>query len=129
MPNWVQNKLTVTGPSEGVLRFAEAVLSPDRTSALRFAQLGSPPDTASASDLNEWRRGEWGTKWEPEDVRVAEDSTANRILYEFLTADAPPIPWLQIAASRFSDLRFALRWVADDDAGDWESQEDASSRR
>ena len=43
---------------------------------------------------NEWRTGEWGTKWDADDIYIS-DETDNTITIEFDTAWSPPIAFYE----------------------------------
>lgn len=75
----------------------------------------------------QWRCDNWGTKWDANfegvhgamvlseeadlNVGISTVETVNTVVYRFLTAWAPPYPWVQAAAKQFSTLHFVLQWA------------------
>jgi Ferredoxin-like domain in Api92-like protein len=129
MPNWVFNKLAVSGSPEGMKRFAEANRELDATegdpSVLDFERalptpgelLGdrtgrwAPVRPAGGDDrwMN-WRNEHWGTKWNAMYASVEEFPLVG-IQYMFQTAWRPPDAWLAEVSAQHPDLNLDHEYV------------------
>jgi hypothetical protein len=109
MPNLVSNLLVVSGRPDMVVDFARqtmGVADDKDVSALSFAALVPDPEMTDEEALIRWRQAEWGTKWEA-DVYACNFERGS-VRYEFLSAGAPPVAWLEQVARAFPMLDFAL---------------------
>jgi Ferredoxin-like domain in Api92-like protein len=108
MPNWVANRLAVTGTRPALERFAAAVCSvddPGERSALDFERVVPLPAWLPRDRAPAWCRARWGTKWNALWPSLADDG--DRLVYEFVTAWAPPSAWLAAAAAAHREVTLA----------------------
>jgi len=129
LPNWVFNRLAVSGPPEALEEFAaancEAGASGDDRSALDFERvlptptelLAERPDrwapvrTPAGDDRwMEWRNEHWGTKWNAMYASVAQKPLVG-LEYRFQTAWTPPDGWLATVSARHPDLNLDHEYV------------------
>jgi hypothetical protein len=129
MPNWVPNRLFVSGSTKDIKSFRAAVREKDETgkivcvlSFLTLVPFQSKRQLKrlyrkrmSMSERNMlWCIDHWGTKWNAYDPRLARAS-ATSLLYKFPTAWSPPTAWVQAASKQFPQLRFSLQYWMDGD--------------
>lgn len=95
MPNWCQNRLTVSGGVAAKVAFADA-----HGENLTFKTL--------CPLVGEWTHEQamrlWGTKWDIDGFQTVPIADTMR----FETAWCPPTKWLQAAAAAHPDLTFTL---------------------
>jgi len=135
MPNWCENRVTVSGKSEEVKRLVEFVgkefdfqkVLPmpeeleDTTSPIRTKgeNVNMTPerqkellDKYGFDNWYDWRISNWGTKWnlQPQDVEVlVEDDFCE---FKFLTAWSPPVGICEKLRELFPDL--TISWFYDE---------------
>src|SRR5207245_1066396 len=124
MPNWCQNQLTVSGPPAEVQRFKEKAvghspwLSPEDVGRegpdpLNFHSLCPVPEALVKEGYNEaaydWTRANWGCKWGARDVQIL-DEWDGIVIYEFNTAWAPPVEFLEHVSKEWPQLAFELAY-------------------
>lgn len=138
MPNWVANKIMITGPASEVRRFDDTCIRPQRNEAQRSldfealvpmphsivrslqgstADAGQPAQNILSEDhWYGWCTQHWGTKWNcsgfSEFVRESE-----RYACYFETAWNYPEPIFQAFASQYPLLTAQI--FATDEANDW----------
>lgn len=95
MPNWCFNTLRIVGPSENI----KDVLAHE----LSFQHY-----VPCAEDIEE-RYAEWGTKWEAKDFNVEYEGEFD-CKVTFLTAWAPPFPFLEKLNALMPECWFKLGW-------------------
>lgn len=114
MPNWCHNILRVESWSreesesrEELQRFLDennggesAVLSLNRSYPV--------PMTLSEDEAFEWRCDNWNTKWDVEGGDV--DEWADALTFDFETAGAPPLGWLEVVVRLYPLLGFQLEY-------------------
>lgn len=125
MPNWCSNSLVISGDVLEILKI-KAILgsveiskrpglinSPNiikainnneemqRSPKLHFSSTIS--STEAKDDWYDFRVNNWGTKWEPSDVYVSEESP-NNLYYTYETAWADPRAWLDDLSARFPNI-------------------------
>lgn len=109
MPNWCDNKLTVTGSVEAIRRFVEAAeCGKGHLSVQQFIPLPEELEVTIADNqqLN-YMVFVVGTKWDLEAVRVLKRKP-NRMEYYFATAWSPPGEWIKTISREFPELSFKL---------------------
>ena len=83
MPNWCDNRLTLSGSRESIQKIVDAKLS--------FMTLVPPPEGKYDYD---WCCENWGTKWEPEfnDLELIDSGDGDGLLdVTFSSAWSPPV--------------------------------------
>lgn len=128
MPNWCDNELYISGPSEKVKEFWEKchALPPaysddpfPEEGVKRFTMHGlvPVPEEVQRKGYNEagydWQISNWGTKWDvnPEIIDQREDNGRTFMHLSFQSAWSPPEIWLLKAATQFPDLHFTLKYA------------------
>lgn len=132
MPNWCENKLTVSGPKQDVERFCKenrgrklgqkAMMAKGHAAGRGEARLrrglaelaGRKPATFWFT----WRCQNWGTKWDvgastctkSEAYDRKSEYRRMRVVYQFDTAWSPPVHWMHRASKRYPTLSFVLRF-------------------
>ena len=90
MPNWCSNIVYVKGTKEAKEKVKD-IFSKDEP----FAEIKPhPPGEGGENGWRNWRRANWGTKWEPTELGVDLDDEGNLTLV-FDTAWTPPAPGLE----------------------------------
>ena len=119
MPNWCSNTLRVFSPDEDVSRFKQQAAgcspwakTPDEEhNVLNFHSLVPiPPEVIAAGYNNtghDWEREHWGCRWGACETRLADEGDG-QLMYDFDTAWAPPIPFLETLAPQWPTLKFLL---------------------
>ena len=134
MPNWILNKLHITGSAKQREIFREAarcVHNTDKESKpitydLQFSSFFPPPPLKRlkiilAHDLDpaypivmKWQTRNWGCKWDIIDARTLLSITKSSLVYKFTTAWAPPAEFVRRASLLYSDLHFSLHSMLSD---------------
>lgn len=124
MPNWCNNKLTVTGPKLTVNKFENAACGSDPSWGNEPAEVNEPeifnfhilvPIPARILALGfdpagyEWCTKNWGTKWGASDS-ILDDKWDGQLHYSFNTAWAPPIEFLTALGKKWPKLTFVLEY-------------------
>lgn len=108
MPNWNQNKLTITHMTDELREWLAA------DGGLSFERIKpTPPEMLNDESHSwyDWRVENWGTKWDlimPERGRAAADELLACGETFFDTAWAPPIPAIAELSRLFPDSGFRL---------------------
>jgi len=106
MPNWCENKLTVLGPSEDVLKCKDAVYP-----YFDFNVYVPEPEDIKTKDVRQifdWRYLNWGTKWIANNVKIENQRHGFSIYFE--TAWTPPRPVIFPVSAKFPNLRIKLKY-------------------
>ena len=137
MPNWVANRIWITGDKEkleALIKQASKVPitqhSADKgASVLSFGNFVSPPPEAihsgeyhatrgfvngeqSGNTRNNWynfNNREWGTKWDA-CYAALEWNDKDEILYSFDTAWSPPIPFFETLVEMWPEYEYEFWW-------------------
>lgn len=133
MPNWCENKLTVTGPKKDLDKFKQKARktyhykNENTTTQLSLSKFlpmpkalihtTAPPDKPNQKLINkysvdnwyDWSIVHWGTKW---DVTThATHHTANSLVYCFDSAWTPPNEnWMETVSAAYPKLSFILEY-------------------
>ena len=95
MPNWCENKVTVSGEPDEILRFMEYVKGKDiheRNGDIvknNFCFEKIMPFPNGKYDYD-WCIENWGTKWSPSNVYLDPTEGDEYLIYKFNTAWGPP---------------------------------------
>lgn len=100
MPNWVYNKLTVTGPHATLYEFIDQAGDPRVTdgeiqnrSELSFLNFMRPDgdelETYDTTGWYTWNITNWGCKWDAGEVEILHKSE-REVIYTFTTPWSPP---------------------------------------
>lgn len=128
MPNWTDNILIITGPQNDIQTLRDAIekrsedkLSLDFNGTVpmpkELENTTSPVSSASdeekkqqvylekfgAGNWYDWRRQNWGVKWNASDAQEAE-ITEDGIIYRFQTPWNTPFQWIIHTAEKFPTL-------------------------
>jgi hypothetical protein len=110
MPNWCDNRLTVTGPERSLINFREAAKSGGEPFSLEpFLPLPEElePNDYHGDQWHDYRIATFGTKWDVSDARL-EAQGSDSLEYYFTSAWGPPDNAMQNISREFPDLRFGL---------------------
>lgn len=110
MPNWCENKLTVEGKKDSLVRFMEQARGKEEEQAFSLESLYPCPDS---KDWYDWRITNWGTKWDVQFSGVVESNTKKnpaKVIYCFDTAWSPPTSGIQEISNQFPMLTFTLNY-------------------
>lgn len=130
MPNWCENRLTVTGPAADLDALSERVIiddpNPDRSEhepkhVLDYAALVPEPEHSQAPetvgvlpDWYEWRLQHWGVKWNHPGLYTEEQwpqaGGEAELQLGFDTPWGPPLPFMEALAGAFPTLSYELRY-------------------
>ena len=133
MPNWCENRLSVTGPEADVSALMGRVVvedpSPERgrydpPMVLDYAALvPEPPYTpdpdalsgtpAAVPDWYAWRLQHWGVKWNHPGLSTLEVLTHGdfgELVAEFDTPWGPPLPFMEALAREYPALSLRLHY-------------------
>ncbi|MBQ0819487.1 hypothetical protein KBI52_04520 [Microvirga sp. HBU67558] len=141
MPNWVTNRLTLSGPPAEIDRFKSTCIETrnrdDRSEthfdfnclvpmppeiAATFDDQNSPQLKAAAAEATgfdhwyDWSNHHWGVKWNASHCHLIA-STKTTLDFRFDTPWAVPDPIFKTLAQQFVDLSGVL--LAVDESGDW----------
>lgn len=133
MPNWIPNRLFVSGPAREIKAFKEAASEKGQEGkncrVISFHCFCPIPTQRQLRRLYRrrmpmterhilWCEDHWGTKWNSAWSRLARDADRS-LLYTFFTANDPPTPWVKVASGHFPKLRFSLHSWIDGDSTRW----------
>ena len=117
MPNWCENKLTIEGNVESLIKFKEQAKSKEKgiDTDIRMNNFVPMPkeliNTISPwehPNWYDWALENWGTKWDITAYLVSEID--DELIYEFDSAWNPPIKWLENVGPMFPELTFELEY-------------------
>lgn len=132
MPNWCENRLTISGQEQGLDIFIEFAKGKDSELSANtfipypkeFAEMdrvardymkehpddwaGRPKDGFNHGGY-EWCCENWGTKWDFGES-MADRINPNTLMYCFDTAWSPPVPVIEAMGKMFPDLSFKLEY-------------------
>jgi hypothetical protein len=122
MPNWSYNTTEITGDSDEIARFRNAIeptrdtdtFATDEGYSLLRTFIPRPQSVVDDGTWYEWGLTHWGTKWE-DDNRL-KTSESNRLLFVGQTAWAPPIDGYITVSTMFPTLTFTLGYMEESDA-------------
>ena len=110
MPNWCENKLVVRGEEIDMAKFKKTM----DIANLLHSFVPVPKD--QEDNWYQWCIDNWGTKWDVVDCIMKLGSktcpTSDTMRFGFLTAWAPPIPWLEKVGAIFPNLWLKLDYDA-----------------
>jgi hypothetical protein len=119
MPNWCENRLTVSGPTYYVDRFMQKAKGEDNgrekdyeDSDLSLDALMPLPDSEK-DNWYDWRIKHWGTKWDVK-ARIVEEvvnGDNKSVTYFFDSAWSPPVDLIASIVDDFVNLRFRLAYA------------------
>lgn len=131
MPNWVTNKVVITGKAERITEIMKFVKGDRDFDFHKIIPMpGELENTSSPCPKNpdliakygsdnwyDWSCKNWGTKWNSSESSVPRiNLKGTRITYLFATAWSTPAPVLQKVAETFPDVKIKV-WYADEDRG------------
>lgn len=102
MPNWVTNRLIITGSERRVYRFIKANIVNDNLDL----SVAVPLTTDSYAEAVE----KWGTGRVVMPISTRLSELNGQQVIDFATASQPPLAWLDAVACLHPKLRFSLVW-------------------
>jgi hypothetical protein len=108
MANECSNTLHITGPSEILRKFVQENRDSEKSLSLSKS-VPVPPDMENS---HEWYHSNWGTKRDVDYVVDLDESyPEGEVIYDFVTAWTPIIPWVKLVATKYPELEFQLTYV------------------
>ena len=134
MPNWVSNRITITGKANDISEFAEIIkvkpkviqtnewdnhsfsfhsfitLDEDKYDEYHGTNGWENGERKGDTSYNwyNWNTSNWDTKWDACSTGV--DVTTESIVIVFETAWSPPIPVFEAMVEQFPSLEFSIWW-------------------
>lgn len=115
IPNWCTNELVIDIPKHLLDDVVEAITTQRKhsTCQMTFSALIPEPGGDDWDTLwYEWRIANWGTKWDLGEadafIRYDRADGGYRLMAEFNTAWAPPIPWVATLAEKFPEAEIEI---------------------
>jgi hypothetical protein len=136
MPNWVSNRITITGEQGDIDNFADHIDKRPRMvdkkewvdNKFSFHSFIEPHESITYEEYHSvngfengkkvgdtqgnwynWNNSNWDTKWDAGETVVVRTSPTT-IVVEFNTAWSPPMPVYEEMISQFSKLNFRIWW-------------------
>lgn len=125
MPNWVTNRLEVSGSPSDLERLCGSICSlpsADPSEPLDFERVFPTPvqlldETPVGTEhpefpaWREWRTQHWGTKWNVRDSVREGNPSDGRLVYRFLTAWTPAEPIFLEISRRHPEVELSLEYL------------------
>lgn len=111
MPNWVRNKVLISGTKKDV----DDLLKRCKTDRNEFSFEGIVPMPNEVDDWYTWCINKWGTKWDSQDADVWRMDKENASIV-FETAWSAPIPVYEAIHKRYPNMCIDVEY-ADEDLG------------
>jgi len=127
MPNWCENRITITGPKEELQKLKEFVKSD--YGEFSFKKILPPPPsfrqklrqlsyqskvcviTNKMDILYYWQMENWGTKWDVDgDAGIVFNEEEQSLYYNILTAWSPPLGIVESLGERFSKVCIEMQY-------------------
>jgi len=119
MPNWVMNLVRVNSDTaEELQNFKKQIQSPEENKLFDFNKIiPMPKEIAEANDCSwyTWAIKNWGTKWNANEVEIAQESDTY-MEYNFLTAWSLPYPIYKKLWEMFPRIRFEVIFAEENDS-------------
>ena len=110
MPNWCSNVVTInTGGSPELNERLKNALSDDKDLFMQFVP--RPKEYDEGERWYGWNIDNWGTKWDVNEVFVADDTEEDSITFSFDTAWAPPVDAFRSWAERDGRVTYRLTYM------------------
>ena len=107
MPNYCENRATITGPVPVIAEIKAILEDPDGE---LLAWMVPQPNFESDQDWYAWNVANWGTKWDITDIHIDDDDEEDSIEFSFNTAWAPPVDAFHRWASDDGRVQFILEY-------------------
>ena len=104
MPNWCDNRATISGPTE-VIAELKKIIESDDGELLNW--MVPQPKFENDQDWYSWNVENWGTKWDINECYL-DDEEGDSISFSFSTAWAPPINAFETWARSQDGVTFQL---------------------
>jgi len=109
MPNWCANTATVSGPRP-VIDELKTVLTAANRELPTLLQWMVPMPEDQRDNWYDWCCTHWGTKWDVNDVFIADDVEEDSVTFSFDTAWAPPLEAFRTWAERDGRVTYRLSY-------------------
>jgi succinate dehydrogenase flavin-adding protein (antitoxin of CptAB toxin-antitoxin module) len=106
VPNWCDNRATITGPEPVISEIKEILNTQDPA---LLAWMVKEPKYAGDQDWYGWRVENWGSKWDISSVYV-DDVEDDTVSFSFSSAWSPPIEAFKTWAERDGRVTFHLEF-------------------
>lgn len=109
--SWFANTLKVYGSPEELAQFdADFIGLPRNQAATERRRCFNAliPMPADYDDLPAWAVRNWGSKWDIYADAIGVRETGSGLVYEFETANSPPLVWVRRARALYPKLSFSL---------------------
>ena len=107
MPNYCENRATITGPVPVIAEIKAILEDPDGE---LLAWMVPQPNFEGDQDWYAWNVANWGTKWSITDIHIDDDDQDDSIEFYFNTAWAPPVPAFETWAREQDGITFELKY-------------------
>lgn len=108
MPNWCENRLSITGSHEQLQQLLTAVQHEDGQ-GYQLLQHFAPRPANQDDNWYAWNNANWGTKWEDTDTRLVYN-VSTELLFGFESAWSPPVEAIITGSKLYPDLTFTMTW-------------------
>lgn len=109
MPNWCLVTIKIEGPRDSMDKFYESLNNvnlKNQQIEFSFNQLIPFPGN---TDLSKWMRQNWGTDTDAKKIKIYQQRN-NLFLFQYETANTPPIRWAQNASEILPELTFTVSY-------------------
>ena len=106
MPNWCENRATITASPKVITKIKEILESEENALLGYMVPEPAYPDDTSWYD---WRVNNWGCKWEISNPYIVDDEI-DSIIFEFSTAWGPCVEAFRTWAERQEEVSFVLHY-------------------
>lgn len=108
MPNWVSNKLAVSGDNKMILQnFIDSVKDGDSPFSLN-SLVPMPKGYLDTGAWYNWSWEHWGTKWDVNAYIISQSDTT--VVFGFDSAGSPIKEWVTSVSEIFPTLSFELKF-------------------
>ena len=106
MPNWCQNTAVINAPKP-VIDEIKTIIASDR----RLLNWMRPMPEDQQDNWYDWSVGNWGTKWDCNEIFVGDDTEEDSITFSFDTAWGPPIQAFRHWAEQDGRVSYRLTYI------------------
>jgi hypothetical protein len=115
MPNYVSNKVTITGVHDKITEFRNTMNTPNEEGKVVEFSFGKTIPKPKEEEDDVWYDRNWGCKWDAGDP-VVQCNDDHKIILLFETPWYPPTLWAKNVAKQF-DLKVVIKYDEPDYIG------------